>query len=236
MKNLTKALIVLTFLAGLGVNAAEPVLINVPVDHVYAPKGFDSNDDVEVVVSGYLPNLCYKNPRATYTVEGNKIMINLKARRWNGGEKNALCAEAVVPFLESVHVGILDKGVYDIMVNKTAQGAIIINEATSDAVDENIYANVHYAQRVEGTRTVKLEGYNPSDCFEFDRVEFVNNGKDTYSVLPKMKQVSPFCPMKMVPFTYEMEVPTDLSADKVLLHVRAMDGKSVNALFYNNEF
>ena len=35
----------------------------VPVDNVYSPKGFDANDNSEVIVSGFLPNLCYKNRR-----------------------------------------------------------------------------------------------------------------------------------------------------------------------------
>ena len=39
--------------------------------------------------------------------------------------------------------------------------------------------------------------------------------------------------MKMVPFSYDMEVPSNLNAAKVLLHVRVMDGKSVNSIFNN---
>ena len=48
-----------------------------------------------------------------------------------------------------------------------------------------------------------------------------------------MKQVRTHCPKKMIPFTYEFEVPQNLEADKVLLHVRVMDGRSVNTFFNN---
>ena len=48
-----------------------------------------------------------------------------------------------------------------------------------------------------------------------------------------MKQVSEFCPMKMVPFEYEVEVPNNLEKEKILLHVRVMDGRSVNSLYLN---
>ena len=41
------------------VNASTPTEKLVPVDHIYVPTGFDSNDTVEVVVTGYLPNLCH---------------------------------------------------------------------------------------------------------------------------------------------------------------------------------
>ena len=80
-------------------------------------------------------------------------------------------------------------------------------------------------------RIVELKGYNPSDCFQFDRVELVSNKEDVYSVLPIMKKVSDFCPMKMVPFSYEVEIPDDLPRKNILLHVRSMDGRSVNHLF-----
>jgi hypothetical protein len=78
-----------------------------------------------------------------------------------------------------------------------------------------------------------LKGYNPSDCFELKEIIIIDNGVDTYSVLPKMKQVKEFCPKKMIPFAYEVEVPQRLEADKVLLHVRVMDGRSVNSFFNN---
>ena len=48
-----------------------------------------------------------------------------------------------------------------------------------------------------------------------------------------MKRVDDFCPMKLVPFAYKAEVPNELMTDKLLLHVRVMDGLSVNSIFIN---
>ena len=96
-----------------------------------------------------------------------------------------------------------------------------------------VYANVDYIETTQGSRIALLKGYNPSDCFEFDRVQFISNERDTYSVLPIMKQVREFCPMKMVPFEILVVVPRTLSVEKLLLHVRVMNGKSVNAIFEN---
>jgi hypothetical protein len=76
-------------------------------------------------------------------------------------------------------------------------------------------------------------GSNPSDCLEFDRVEFVSNGSDTLAVLPIMKQVRDYCPAKEVPFKYEVEVPRVLRRDVILLHVRTMNGQAVNFLYKN---
>ncbi|MDD4976310.1 MAG: hypothetical protein PHY93_18270 [Bacteriovorax sp.] len=210
---------------------------NVPVDHVFTPAGFDSNDNTEVVVTGFLPNLCYKAPKSTVSVKDGKISVSLTAMKNQMGM--GFCADVIVPYIEYVNIGLLDKGKYQIAVNEKStwekKSNITISEASSSSIDETIYANVDEIVRGdEGSRKVALKGYNPSDCFELKEIIIVDNGVDTYSVLPKMKQVKTFCPKKMIPFTYEFEVPEKLEAEKVLLHVRVMDGRSVNALFINN--
>jgi len=106
-------------------------------------------------------------------------------------------------------------------------------ESTSSAVDNFVYANMSHVEVIEGTRKVILKGFNPSDCFEFDRVDYVSNLVDTYSVLPVMRQIRATCPLKMVPFAIEADVPRLVAGDQVLLHVRSMNGKSVNTLFDN---
>jgi hypothetical protein len=143
-----------------------------------------------------------------------------------------------VPFVQAVSVGLLNKGNYSIVVNgKTMyeqKGDISISETQSPAADDYIYANVAFVEKEEGSRMIKLKGYTPSECLNWDEIKFVSNGKDTLAVLPKMKQIYSHCPMKMVPFEKEIEVPKVLDRNKVLLHVRVMDGKSVNTIFENN--
>lgn len=208
---------------------------NVPVDHVYAPAGFDSNDNAEVVVSGFLPNLCYKAPKAKVEVKGDKINIGVRALKNIGGL--SFCADVIVPYVEVVNIGLLDQGKYKLAVNENSpyerKADMKVNEASSNSIDEAIYANVSEIVQKEGSRKIILKGFNPSDCFEFDKIELVDNGIDSYSVLPKLKQIRDFCPKKMVAFSYEFSVPENLPAERILLHVRVMDGKSMNALFNN---
>lgn len=226
---------------GLGIASAAmagtPVETLIPIDHVYSPKGFDSNDNSQVIVEGFLPNLCHKSPMTSVKVSGKNIEITVKALKYD--PSNPFCPEVIVPFVEAVDVGVLDKGLYDITVNGKSvyekESQLRIDEASSNSVDEFVYANVAYVEKQSGNRIVNLKGYNPSDCFVLDEIQIVDNGSDAYSILPKMKQVDDFCPMKMVPFQYEVEIPRKLQSEKVLLHVRAMDGKSVNTIFYNNQ-
>lgn len=216
-----------------GAQAGTPVETIVPIDEVFSPVGFDSNDNSEVVVSGWLPNLCHKAPKTAFTVKGNKIDIKVTALKYDS--TNPFCPEMIVPFVKSVDVGVLDKGKYEITVNGNSpyakKSSIKIDESSSNAVDDFIYANVHYIEQEIGSSVISIKGYNPSDCLELDEVKFVSNGVNAYSVLPIMKKVREFCPMKLVPFSHDVEVPNTLSHHKVLLHVRSMEGNSVNSLF-----
>jgi hypothetical protein len=109
----------------------------------------------------------------------------------------------VVPFTKSVQLGVLDKGNYDITVNGKSpweqKDKIKVAESTSNAIDEHNYAYVNYIDKEMGANEVALKGYNPSDCFVLDKIDHINNKKDSYSILPKMKQIREFCPMKMIP-------------------------------------
>jgi hypothetical protein len=208
----------------------------VPVDHVFTPAGFDSNDNTEVVVTGFLPNLCYQAPKSTVSVVNGKITVSVVATKKINGL--GFCTNIVVPYTEEIKIGVLDKGKYQIAVNEKSnwekKSDISIAEASSSSIDDNVYANVsEVTPDINGSRRVTLKGFNPSDCFELKEITIMDNGTDTYSVLPKMKQVKTFCAKKMMPFTYEFDVPEKLEADKILLHVRVMDGRSVNAFFNN---
>jgi len=227
-----KTLIAIATLVMSGAAFASPTTTLLPVKHVFSPSGFDSNDNVEVMVSGYLPDLCHKAPNAKVKVFGNKIFVQVEAIK---EDETVFCPQVVLPFLTPVSVGMLDKGNYEVVVNPGSStestSNIKIAESTSAAIDDYIYANVNYVEQDANTRVVTLKGYNPSPCFELDQIKHTNNKADTYSVLPVLKQVTAFCPEKMVPFTYKWTVPKELNREEVLLHVRVMDGKSVNTLF-----
>lgn len=230
-----KALLTLAFIPFVSF-AGTPIKTMVPVDEIFSPAGFDSNDSSEIVVSGFLPNLCHKSPMTEVEVKGNKIDITVSAMKYHSS--NPFCPEVIVPFLKSINVGLLDKGIYEITVNGKSPyqkgSKIMISESISNATDDHIYANVHYVEQNGDSDVVSLKGYHPSDCLVMDEVDFKSNKQNTYSVLPKMKRVNDFCPMKMTPFSYDVKVPKLLNKQKVLLHVRSMDGNSVNSLIKQN--
>lgn len=201
----------------------------VPVDHLYVPKGYDSNDNIELVVEGYLPNLCYKNPSSVVNVDGNTINVSIIANSTDF--EGAQCAEMIVPFSHVFTVGLLHKGNYNVVVNGEHSTSLFVTESSSDAIDEDIYANVEHIKQIPGEQRVVIKGHHPSFCLEFDRFEITHNDKDVYSVRPITKKITDFCPKKMIPFEYEMEVPNELKRNRVLIHVRSMSGNSVNSIY-----
>lgn len=214
---------------------AAPQWVNLQVSKIYVPMGFDSNDNTQIMLTGSLPNLCYKSPKVSVVIEGGVIKLSVQALF--EGSSEVACAEVAVPFLEKVNLNILEAGSYVVKANlETAsllEETLTVKQAASVDVNDHIYARVDYVERKDDSRTVLLKGYNPSDCFELDRIDEVSNEKDTYSVKPIMKKIREFCPLKMVPFEYKYDVPEGLPADEILLHVRTMQGDSVNTLFTN---
>lgn len=231
-KTLILFLVACSYLANAAGLAGVPIEKEVPVDHLYIPSGFDSNDNIEVVITGFLPNLCHKNPSAKVNFTGGDINVEVTSLYYD--ESNPFCPEMVVPFTLPVSLGVLDSGEYKIAVNannqKSKTGRLVVQESVSNAIDNYHYAYVSNVLKKEGSHRIHLKGYNPSDCFVLDKIEAHSNKSDTFAILPKMKQIRDFCPMKMVPFTYEFDVPKTLSRKQILLHVRTMDGKSVNTI------
>lgn len=215
--------------------ALETVLLK--PKKIFTPVGFDDNDNTQVVLYGYLPNLCYKSPRTKVFVSGKEVSILFTAIK---GNEKAPCVQMVVPVTEIVDLGVLAQGNYNITVNggtaAESRSKIQVSRALSPSEDDHIYANIESIERRPESRTVILRGYNPSDCYQPDRIEWISNEKDVLAVLPIMKKVHEVCPRKMVPFEQSLEVPETLSNgnSEILLHFRVMNGKSINHVFLEN--
>ena len=225
--------ILLTLCLAIPAMAQNLYRVALPVDHVYSPRGFDSNDNSQIVVEGFLPNLCYKSPRHEFKVEGKNIYIEITALK---NSQSLHCAEVVVPFLEVINLGTLDRGSYNVVVNGNSfwktESEFFVSDALVATIDSNTYANVEYVEKNLGSWEITLKGLNPNGCYRMEDVVFTDNGSDTYSVLPKMTLLEEDCKAELTPFEITASVPKTLRREKVLLHVRTMGGRSVNTLFY----
>jgi hypothetical protein len=218
---------ILTALFIVSMSQASAEVSLAPVKHLYVPSGFDSNDSVEVVVTGMFPNPCYSRNTVSVDVKDDQISIEVDAIR---RDTKAACPPMQVPFKEVISLGNLQGGTYDLVVNNKLNDRLLVNEASSNSVDDHLYAAIDQLEK-KGYSDYVLHGWRYSNCVDLDRVEVVSNGKDTLSVLPVMKQISSFCPMKGMPVAYEVKLDfKKLKTKEPLVHVRTMDGKSFNSI------
>ncbi len=215
--------------------SASQVVLS-PLDHLYVPAGYDSNDAVEVVVTGAFPNPCYSRNQVEVRVKDALIDIRVTSLAPASGPKSAsiVCPQMIVPFKEVVSIGNLQGGKYLVRVNAQGRNKLLdtltVAEASSSAIDDHVYSAIEWVEQ-KGANQFVLHGVRYSPCFELADIKAVSNGKDTVSLLPIMRQVSDFCPMKGMPVSYPVRLDfSSLKTRRPLLHVRTLDGKSVNSI------
>lgn len=200
-----------------------------PVRHIYVPVGFDNNDSVEVVVTGYFTSPCQGRNNVKIKIADENINVEITSIQ---RAKKSVCPQVIVPFSEVVSVGNLQAGDYVINVNGKLKEKLSVLESSSNSVDDYMYAAIDNVEKVD-TQNFILHGWRYSQCMDLKQVRVVSNGKDTISVLPVMKQVTSFCPMKMTPVAYHVKLKmSELKTKEPLIHVRTADGKSFNKIIY----
>lgn len=216
---------------------ADTVNTHVPISDLYVPAGLNSNDNVEIVVEGHLPNLCYSNPQISSAINGNKISLEVKADLKSG---NIFCAMVISPFVQTVSIGNLQAGEYDIVANENGHfktnAKLYIREAQGND-NAKTYAYIEKIEEVkEDKEKILIKAFRVSDCYEPDEAEVIYNGKDTISVLPTLSQVNDFCPKKMMPVQYEISLPSQIISNasdagttkRYLIQAMSADGNTVN--------
>jgi hypothetical protein len=225
--------------AGLCFNAYAilPDVVEAPIDHIFIPNGFDNNDHIEVIITGKFPNPCYTRNKYEVKIVNDVIEIDVTSLSMDDPAYTK-CEPLKIPFTEVVNIGSLQGGDYKVIVNKGGEhekkDTISIGTASSESVDDNIYAMVDYVETGftgGASGDAVLIAQSPSPCLVLDRVEYLSNSKDTLSVLPIMKRVSSNCPEQR----QRLEIPikfdsSRFSFEKVLLFVRTIEGRSVNTI------
>ena len=57
--------------------ASTPTMKRVPITGVFSPRGYDIQDNSELVVSGYLPNSCHRSPTLSKKIVDGKSFFLL---------------------------------------------------------------------------------------------------------------------------------------------------------------
>lgn len=198
---------------------------------VYVPEGYDTNDLVEVFISGSLPDTCHRNPTYEIVREGNAFNIYLYAYYVPAPEG---CRDISIPYFETVSLGMLQEGNYQVSVNREhgARTELKVKEAQNQLQDDYFYGNVMNIVEEQDSRTVELLGTNPVDCLKFEKL--VAEVQDKVIVLRPQFREEGVCQERPTHFSVKYEVPYLPEHPKgMLIHVRVMGGRSLNHLFQN---
>lgn len=216
-----------------GAALAEATLVPVDSARIFVPVGFDDNDNTQVVLDGYLPSGCYRlaRPELTIDPQTRKIVVQAMARYFD-----ITCIEARIPFNITVDVGILPAGDFTVATNKDAlRESLNIGEATNAGPDDDDYAPVDAVRvrEVAGTdRMVAIiDGRFTNSCMSFDDVKVIDNGA-SLALLPIIKmEDGATCADVMLPYRKVVNLPSNMSQGRHLLHVRSLNGHALNHMF-----
>jgi hypothetical protein len=216
------------------VRADDPqgTLVIVPAEGIFIPNGFDDNDQALVVLDGYLPNSCHKlvGSEVKKDPTTGAITVLQYARRFDG-----ICLQVRVPYFREVDLGVMPMGETPVSTLGAPNETLKVVESTNAGPDDYLYAAVDSA-RIEGDPAsgryfAVLQGRFTNTCMKLKQVVIHDSGR-TVEVLPIIEMVDQDgCQEAEIPYSWMEKLPDGMTAGRHLLHVRSLNGKSVNAMF-----
>lgn len=237
----------LSFLSlGLGLFAVSTValgsngrLVPSPTENLFIPIGFDDNDNVEIVVHGHFKNSCYKVGPTDVQIDkqAKTVKVTPQAYEYTG----AVCAQMMVPFIQSIKLGMLDAASYKVTVaNNQAipEQMLPVTARHVESPDDFIYAPVEDAKIEVGAstsdQTLVVEGRYPLTIVGCALIRYVkvSTSGDVLVAQPVMDLLTDNNECKARGWTPKFSVAAPLeqplSKGDKLIHVRVLNGNSYN--------
>jgi hypothetical protein len=229
----------------LSADYARAERVEIGVAALLAPTvGYEQKNNVQVVLSGALPNKCYSIDE--YQVEKSKDLKSVKVRQFANREATGVCADeknlpedwkTVIPFTTEVSIGHLDAGDVNFLFKRedgeVGTRVVKVSPNTTLSVDSLPYAlisNLTVSDVVRGDQdlVVTLSGVLNSSCTELDDEVRVDQEPDVFVLLPTVKtKRGAKCLQVLIPFDKKVNLGRS-SVGRYLIHARSMNGKAIN--------
>jgi hypothetical protein len=226
----------------------QPSKIRVAPDKVFAPTGFDDNDNAQIVLSGAFSNTCYKAGQVSATVDEITRQIRVKNEAYFFD--SSWCLFVMVPWTQTVNLGTVPAGEYEVRFEQDEPGEAVasskfgVSAATHSGADNFLYALVdevtleHAEDKQNGGTQLRvnnekrhllsIQGSLPSSCAKLKEVRVVRNQKDVFEVLPIVEvEQNRICQPVLRPFRTTVDLGLDIQGE-ALVHVRSLNGQAVN--------
>jgi hypothetical protein len=207
-----------------------PAKVAVLIRSVYAPLGFDSNDNVQIVAEGFFSNSCYRPGPVDVNIDQNKKIIKIRSLAYH---YSGMCLQVILPFDRVIDLGILQPGNYSIIQEGSPDKLEVLKviRATSRNADDYIYAPISqaYFREKNGAPEIELSGEFTNSCMRLVDTKIM--------VQPKVILVQPIAALdagadcQTGKFPFSKIVPLEnVPKGRYLLHVRSMNAKAINTL------
>jgi hypothetical protein len=215
----------------------SPVLEGVLPEQIFAPSGFDDNDNAQVVLRGVFPDSCYKVGPADFTVDHAKRVITITARAYH--YRDSMCLQMRTPWIRALDLGVLRAGRYALVAKlegkgEYRRGELPVGVARRSGPDDHDYAQVTDAVvsglEPGGTPELRLFGTFHLTCVRLQEVRTIYDAPNVIEVLPII-EVSPDvpCAYPFLPIQFRRTVRLERKwHGPVLIHVRSVEGSAVN--------
>lgn len=227
-----------------GVEVLTPNTLDILPDRVFAPLGFDDNDNVQVVLDGHLADTCYKIGPTHIRVdhENHKIYLRQTAYYYSG----AWCAEVRIPYVQTVNLGLLAAGEYEILLERPDRGVdsaanLPIAIATNSSADNFVYAPIAEA-RLERSHAIGgnendapfdliLSGSFANSCMHFMTAKMNIRANNVIEVLPvaKIDRTHSNCAQVETEFSTTLSL-SGVAHGRYLIHIRSLNGQALNRI------
>ncbi len=225
-----------------------PQKVRIAPDKMFAPTGFDDNDNAQIVLSGAYPNTCYKAGQVSAEVDTNSHQIRVKNEAYF--YDSSWCLFVMVPWMQTVNLGTVPAGEYEVLFEQdegvaVAPSKLGVSAATHSGADDYLYAlvdevSVEHAEDSRRTGDIKtkahddkrhiltLQGSLPSSCAKLKEVRVVRKNADVFEVLPIIEVAqNVICQPVLRPFRTTVDLGRDVKGE-ALVHVRSLNGQAVN--------
>jgi hypothetical protein len=211
-----------------------PTTVLVAPSDVFVPTGFDGNDNVQLIVAGQFVDTCLKAGKLSAEVDEakRKIILRQGALQYGG----CWCAKIPVDYSQSVDLGVLPAGKFEVMVEGPTgpapqKNTLSIAFATTSSPDDHFYAPVNEAS-IDAKRTVPtltLKGTFASSCMGLQEVKVIHKAENVIEVLP-ITDLREGAQCEPSPRDFETTVELPARSGKTLVHIRSLNGQAINKI------
>ncbi|MEO7164727.1 MAG: hypothetical protein ABI041_17530 [Bdellovibrionia bacterium] len=94
-------------------NWPKPEILNLVPEKVFIPTPFDSNKDVEILITGKFMNSCFRAGKATAQVDSERKIIYVNNQVYF--YESSWCLQVIQSYFHTINLGPLSPGDYQIV-------------------------------------------------------------------------------------------------------------------------